>query len=101
MSSLGPAGGGGGDLLAQGSEQQEHATFRGCVDLKPFRTTLISCIRHLSNNTSKKTLSDVHPEEALGGWSSRTGSNGFRDQDYKPQPEIKDTCSSCEPRQSG
>lgn len=26
---LRPAGGGGGDLLAQGSEQQEHAAFRG------------------------------------------------------------------------
>lgn len=29
MSILCPAGGGGGDLLAQGSEQREHATFRG------------------------------------------------------------------------
>ena len=37
------------------------------VDLKPFRTTLISCVRHLSNNTSKKISSDVPPEEALGG----------------------------------
>lgn len=47
------------------------------TDLQLFRTTLISCIRHLSNNTSKKTSSDVHLEEALGGRSSQTGSKGF------------------------
>lgn len=47
------------------------------VDLKPLRTTLISCVRHLSNNTSKKTLSDVRPEKAMGGWSCQTGRNDF------------------------
>lgn len=86
------------DLLAQGSEQQEHLRSGVGVGLKLVRT-LISCVRHLSNNTSKKTSSDVHPEEALGGWSSQTGSKGFGEQGYKTQAEIKH--SWCEQRQSG
>lgn len=43
------------------------------VDLKLFRTTLISCVRHLSNNISTKTSSDAHPEEAMGARSRQTG----------------------------